>query len=223
MIEFVSATRATAAEFENTLPLGKALRRLQFNPSIASRVSFENRTGLAKLYNQAIDADNEHDILVFLHDDIWLDDYFVGQRVLEGLRTYDVIGVAGTRRRLPGQDVWAVVDYAAGFDSRYLSGFLSHGTAELGLVNAYGPIPAPCELLDGVFLAARKSQLRQSGVRFDERFDFHFYDLDFCRTARAAGLKLGTWPVAMTHQSVGVFGSESWIAARKVYFDKWGD
>lgn len=225
MIEFVSATRRTPEEFRSSTALGRSLPRLRYNPTIASRVTTENTTGLPTLYNRAIDADNEHDILVFVHDDVFIDDYFIGQRVVEGLKSFDVIGLAGTRRRLPGQHTWASVEEEGfSFDKKYLSGLLAHGKAPDNFaVTLYGAAPAPCELLDGVFLAARKSKLRAAGVRFDERFKFHFYDLDFCRAAREAGLRLGTWPIAVTHESVGVFGSPSWHEAKAKYFEKWGD
>ena len=91
------------------------------------------------------------------------------------------------------------------------------------MVGFFGPIVGECELLDGVLLAARASGLRQAGVRFDPRFRFHFYDLDFCRTARAAGLHLGTWPIALTHRSSGNPYSDEWNAALELYREKWGD
>lgn len=189
MIEFVSATRSTLEDFKSSTALGRSLPRLTYNPTIVSTVTTENTTGLPTLYNRAIDTDNKHDILVFLHDDVFIDDYFIGQRIIEGLKVFDVIGLAGTRRRLPGQHIWAsVAEKGLEFDKKYLSGILAHTLPESRFViGLYGPAPAPCELLDGVFLAARKSKLREAGVRFDERFKFHFYDLDFCRTARNAG------------------------------------
>jgi GT2 family glycosyltransferase len=225
MIEFVSATRSTQQDFRSTTALGRSLPRLAYNRLIVSRVTTENTTGLPTLYNRAIDTDNDNDILVFLHDDVFIDDYFIGQRIVEGLKSFDIIGLAGTRRRLPNQSIWASIEEQGfSFDKKYLSGLLAHGNAPDDFaVTLYGPAPAPCELLDGVFLAARKSKLRAAGVRFDERFQFHFYDLDFCRTARNAGLRLGTWPIAVTHQSAGVFGSPSWLEAKARYFEKWGD
>ena len=75
--------------------------------------------------------------------------------------------------------------------------------------------------MDGLLLAARRDTLVARDVRFDERFLFHFYDLDFCRTARARGLKLGTWPLAVTHQSGGAFGSPGWKSAYQTYLAKW--
>jgi len=47
--------------------------------------------------------------------------------------------------------------------------------------------------------------------------------MDFCRSARAAGLKLATWPIAITHQSGGGFASNAWLDNYKTYIAKWGD
>jgi GT2 family glycosyltransferase len=223
MIEFVSATRSTQEDFATSTALGRSLRRIAYNKTIVFWVTTENTTGLPTLYNRAIDADNGHDILVFLHDDIYIDDYFIGQRIIEGLKNFDVIGLAGNRRRVPMQHTWMSIA-GTEVDNKYLSGTLAHFmNKQKFMVGSYGPAPAPCELLDGLFLAARKSTLREAGVRFDERFKFHFYDLDFCRTARNAGLRLGTWPIAVTHESGGQFGTPAWWEARTQYFEKWGD
>ena len=48
------------------------------------------------------------------------------------------------------------------------------------------------------------------GALFDPALRFHLYDLDFCRTAHTKGLSVGTWPLAVTHQSGGAFGGPEW-------------
>ena len=63
--------------------------------------------------------------------------------------------------------------------------------------------------------------LLASGVRFDPVFDFHLYDLDFSRSAIGRGLKLGTWPLSVTHRSPGGFGDERWRTNADRYLDKW--
>jgi GT2 family glycosyltransferase len=78
-----------------------------------------------------------------------------------------------------------------------------------------------CQLLDGVFLAVRTATLKQHGVRFDPRFKFHCYDIDLCRTALTKGLRIGTWPIAITHDSGGAFGSEAFRQAARAYLEKW--
>ena len=165
--------------------------------------------------------------MVFIHDDVWLDDYFFADRIIAGLQNFDVLGIAGNRRRLPRQPSWAFTGQMNDkfiWDVREnLSGAVAHGTASFGRVTSYGPVPAQCELLDGVLLAARRDTLRSKGVRFDPRFDFHFYDLDFCRSARAAGLVLGTGAVALTHLSQDAFGSANWQRNYEIYLEKWGE
>jgi hypothetical protein len=163
-------------------------------------------------------------MLVFIHDDVWIDDYFFADRIIEGLQNYDVIGVAGNQRRVQRQPAWAFVllgngEYA--WDEGHLSGAVAHGAQPCGWVTLYGPVPRECELLDGVFLAAKKSTLTASGTLFDPRFDFHCYDLDFCRSARKCGLRLGTWPICLTHQSRGIFGTVEWFERYLAYIDKW--
>ena len=226
MIEIISATRLSEEEFWKSSALGISLRRLERDRRLVPHVAFANQRGLPEVFNARIQAGQGHDHLVFVHDDVWLDDFCLADRVVDGLRAFDVIGVAGNRRGVPGQPAWAFAGRNAQgrfvWDEKvHLSGVIAHGAKPFGPVSFFGPTPAACELLDGVFLAARRSTLLAKGVLFDPVFDFHFYDLDFCRSARSQGLRLGTWPVAMTHQSGGAFGSEKWAAKYRTYLEKW--
>ena len=224
MIDLVCATRATEAEFWNQSALGLSLRRMSHQDKLIPRVYFENRRGLPILYNERIAAPDAAPVLAFIHDDVWLDDYFFFEHALAAVHTFDVIGVAGNKRRAPMQPSWAFPSLKFEWDERAnLSGVVSHGPSPFGTISAFGPVPAECELLDGVLLIARRDTLREKAVAFDERFDFHFYDMDFCRSARAAGLRLATWPIAITHQSEGGFGSNGWLENYKKYVGKWGD
>lgn len=224
MIEIVSATRLSEGVFWSKSALGLSLKRLARDTRLSSHIAFENLRGLPEIYNARITAQDRREIVVFMHDDVWLDDYFLTDRVLEGLAAYDVIGVAGNRRRVPHQPGWAFVDARLTWDERAnLSGRVAHGPSPFGAISYYGAVPAECELLDGVFLAARRSRLAGSGVLFDAQFEFHFYDMDFCRSARQKGLRLGTWPICLTHQSGGVFGKGAWNEKYRLYREKWPD
>ncbi|MDQ0044931.1 glycosyltransferase [Variovorax boronicumulans] len=224
MIDIVSATRLPEAEFWANSALGQSLRRLSFDGRLRPRVSFENRRGLPDVFNSALTAADANDMLVFVHDDVWLEDFFLVNRISEGLRAYDVIGLAGNRR-LPKHHVsWNYVDTNLTWDDlANLSGIIAHGLQPFGNIDCMGSVPADCELLDGVFLAANRHTLLAKSVQFDPRFDFHFYDIDFCRTARQQGLRLGTWPISITHQSDGAFGDAHWRKLYEVYAQKWGD
>ncbi|MGL4233854.1 MAG: hypothetical protein ACRCWJ_21035 [Casimicrobium sp.] len=222
LIEIVTATRLPQPQFWTQSALGQSLRRMRFDNRLVATVAFNNALGLPEIYNRRIDAQSKTDALVFVHDDVWLEDYCFADRVIDGLATYDVIGVAGNKRVLDTHPAWCFVDDAFTWDDREnLSGYVGHGKMPFGEISAFGIAPAACELLDGVLIAAKKSSLNAAKVLFDPQFKFHFYDMDFSRTARAAGLLLATWPIAITHQSGGAFGSPAWRAALALYRAKW--
>jgi len=225
MIEIVSATRMSESDFWNNSPLGFSLKRLKKDTRLTPCIAYENHRSLPEIFNARISAQAGHEILVFIHDDVWIDDYFLADRVIEGLKTYDVIGVAGNRRRVHNQPAWAfktLIDGKFTWDDKVnLSGGIAHGTNPFGTISFFGSVPAECELLDGVFLAAKRSILADSGTLFDPSFDFHFYDMDFCRSARRNELRLGTWPICLTHQSGGAFNSPGWRDKFLLYREKW--
>jgi GT2 family glycosyltransferase len=234
MLTLVCATRTSVQDFHTQTLLGRCLPRLgEFMP-FGLQLFANNTQPLGECYNAAIDAAAEGDALVFVHDDVRIDDWMLGQRLQDALNVFDVVGVAGNRRCQAGQVTWYLQPPApnkegqmhAPWDSEHLSGAIWHGPTAPGApgnMSNYGPSPAPVALLDGVLIAARADRLRASGVRFDAALGFHFYDLDFCRSATAAGLKLGTWPIAITHASGGSsVQSQAWIDAQKVYWRKWG-
>lgn len=224
LVEVVSATRLSEQDFWSNSALGISLTRLAYDDRLITHITYENRRGLPIVYNERIAANNNHAYLVFIHDDVWIDDYFFIDRVIDGCANFDIIGVAGNQRRVDSEFSWAFPVTVGVFDSvENLSGSVAHGANPFGAVSRFGVTPAECELLDGVFLAAKKSTLASRQIIFDSAFDFHFYDLDFSRIARENGLRLGTWPICLTHQSGGAFGSASWTKMLDVYRAKWYD
>ncbi len=221
----VAATRVAPGPFMESTPLGRSMRRMSYDQRLEARPAFNNRAGLPAVYNRQISEENREKILLFVHDDVWLDDCFVYDRLQEALKVFDIVGLAGNTRRLPRQPAWGFsteVPFVPE-ERRFLSGIVADGDLPFGKPSRYGPTGLACRMLDGVFLAARCGTLLDSGVRFDERFAFDFYDIDFCRSAEAAGLRMGTWPIAITHASLGKFGSPAWHAGLKAYREKWGD
>ncbi len=222
-VQVVSATRYSEQDFWSKSALGLSLPRHQKqNQYLTVNVAFNNTQGLSDVFNQAIEQAGDDVILLFVHDDVWLDEANLVDTLIAALEHYDVVGIAGNKRRLPNQPAWLFVDTAMHWDEpEYLSGTVSHGPHAFGEDKFYGDAPAACELLDGVLIATRKSALNVAHVRFDPQFDFHLYDVDFCRSARAAGLSIGTWPIKITHQSEGAFGSPHWAQKCQLYFNKW--
>lgn len=222
-IKIVSATKLSEPAFWSSSALGLSVERLRNQGcNLAVDVAFENSQGLPTIFNNAIREAAADDVLVFIHDDVWIDEFNFVEAVIKGLDHFDVIGIAGNRRRVPNQPAWAFIDPHFTWDDKtHLSGWIAHGESAFGQISDFGAVPAECELLDGVFLATRKTSLAEHHVQFDPQFDFHFYDMDFCRSARNAGLRLGTWRVNLTHQSGGAFGSQHWLESYQRYLNKW--
>jgi predicted O-linked N-acetylglucosamine transferase (SPINDLY family)/glycosyltransferase involved in cell wall biosynthesis len=220
-IKIITATKHAEADFWSKAALGLSLKRhLKMDSRLSVEATFANARGLSELFNQAIARADEDDILVFMHDDVWIDEAKFADAVIAGLKHYDVIGIAGNRRRVANQPSWIFVDADFTWDDKSnLSGSVAHGQSAFSRPEYFGEVPAACELLDGVFIASKKYNLKQ--VQFDPQFDFHFYDMDFCRSARKAGLKLGTWLIKLTHQSAGAFDSPQWRAKYELYKNKW--
>jgi Glycosyltransferase like family len=220
---FVTATRWTQAEFDEHAPLGRSLAAVYQVSPLELRVFANNTRALALNYNAVIDAAAPDDVLVFVHDDVVVDDWMLGWRLQEALLHFDVVGVAGNRRQQPEQTAWLMLPHTSQWDAAYLSGAIMHGSTSNKVLTFFGSTPAKVALLDGVLLAARAGRLQTQGVRFDPQFDFHLYDLDFCRSAQAAGLSLGTWPLAITHASGGgSYFSPDWQRNADAYLKKWG-
>ena len=219
----VTATRYSQEEFETQSQLAPSLLAVHRLTPLRLRLFSDNRQPLPFCYNQAIDEAAPDDVLVFVHDDVALDDWMLGWRLQEALLHFDVVGVAGNRRRQAEQTAWWLLPHSQNWDHAQLSGAVMHGQTGAGSLTYFGTTPAEVMLLDGVLIAARAGKLQTQGVRFDPRFDFHFYDLDFCRSASQGGLKIGTWPLAITHASDGGdYGSAGWQRNAALYLEKWG-
>lgn len=221
MIEIVSATRLSEQDFWEKSALGISLNRLLFDERLKPWIAFENKRGLPEIFNQRLHIENDLDIIVFIHDDVWIDDFFLADRILDAIKKYDIFGVVGNKKRKYLQPSWAFLNISGDWDNQEnLSGAVAHGIGPFGNIGYFGLSPVDCELLDGVLIGVNKSRLKSSKVQFDEIFDFHFYDVDLCIIAQQQGLKIGTWPIAITHQSPGGYGA-SWLSAYQVFCNKW--
>jgi hypothetical protein len=222
-IRFVCATREDEQQFYAKTALGRSLALYRL-PNVEVRLFASNTRGLPSVYNIALDESaSDPAILVFSHDDVHLCDFYWHGQIALGIKSFDIIGLAGNKRRLVRQPAWAFVDTDWTWDSpQNLSGLIAHGKGfPPRNLMVYG---APCQevkLLDGVMLIAHSETLRRAQIQFDERFEFHFYDMDLCRQAELRRLRMGTWCLSVVHESGGAFGDAAWMLAYEKYLQKW--
>lgn len=225
-VRIVCATRVSAEAFKTETALGRSLAvGFADLPYLELALTPENRQGLPAVYNAALrKALRDPAILVFVHDDVMLFDYYWPEELFVGLQQFDIVGLVGNRRRLPRQPSACFKDEAwTQDDFGHMSGYVAYGPEIPGRVTRFGPVGLECKLLDGMFLAAHSEVLLRHGVWFDEDFDFHLYDLDFCRLAEAKGLRMGTVPISIQHMSAGALATPAWSANFDRYLAKWGE
>jgi protein O-GlcNAc transferase len=222
-ISIVSATPHTEPDFFEQTWLGISLLRLKAaGLNLDWHIFFENKQGLPKLYNQALKQVNPTAPVIFVHDDACLQDLWLSEKLALALQQFDIVGIAGGN---PPAGIMPLSWYNPEWD---LSGCIAHGdrtnqTTYLHplVIDHFGPTPKACQFLDGVFLATLPQRLLDAGVQFDEHFEFHHYDLDFCLTARQRGLTLGTWPIWLAHGSMGQFQSPAWQTSTELFQQKY--
>ena len=226
-LRIVCATRLSGEAFHRESALGRSLAAGGYLdlPFIKLALIADNTTGLPVVYNRVIEAAvADPAVLVFVHDDVHLVDYYWPDRLYGALTEFQLVGVCGNRVRHPRQPSWCFKDEWFTWDSfDNLSGFMGYGETLPYRVTRFGRVGGECKLLDGVFLAAESPLLIAHGLRFDEAFDFHFYDMDLCRQAEAKGLRMGTTAICVIHESIGKLRSSAWSEAFQRYLAKWGD
>ncbi len=220
----VSATRLSENDFFDKSALGSSLRHSYGNYPLKLELFSNNSKGLGECYNAAIDRASDDDILIFVHDDVFLIDFFWRETLMQGFSLYDLLGVAGNTHRAPRQPAWAFINDTFQWDiPDHLSGVVGHGQGFPCQLSTFGHPFKKCKLLDGLFLAARKKTFKDNGIRFDEAFKFHFYDMDICRQFESKGLSAGTISLALIHESGGAFGTPTWRENYEKYLAKWGE
>lgn len=132
--------------------------------------------------------------------------YFLFENVGVGF-----VGVAGSKQ-LSKQGVWWD-------DPKQNCGAITHEHKGNVYKSVFGRgfMETPVKVLDGVFLMAQKSTLK------DFKFwshDFHFYDIDACMQMNAKGLTNYVVDIPLLHYSIGAL-SESWELARQEFLTKW--
>ena len=61
------------------------------------KIHFENTTGLPEVYNQYITPQTlaNHDVVLFAHDDLYVDDFKLRGKLLSAMDAFDIVGLAG--------------------------------------------------------------------------------------------------------------------------------
>ena len=191
--------------------LQKSLCTMSDNNSIVDKqyklnMHVQNRRPLPELYNEYISEKylKKHDIVLFVHDDVYIDDLGCFDKLYNSLFDYgnDIVGLAGTTQATVKKPaLWHLMS-----DKKYHTGHVAHINEkdDTMFTTAFGPYPKRCLLLDGLFLGINIKTVLKADWKFNENFAFHHYDLSSCLDANKKKLKLSTCNIHVVHASPGL-------------------
>jgi GT2 family glycosyltransferase len=184
-----------------------------------------NSEGLSTAYNRKIAqyAGSGVDFLVFVHDDVYLDDLKFADKLQKAhsILGFQIIGVAGAAALdIEFPTLWHLMakkEHRRGFVHHSIGGMQTEATN-------FGPTPAEVIILDGVFMAIHLPSIVAAGWRFNENYRFHHYDIASCLEAFKLGLKMGVFPIHLIHLSQGLssFSDKLWRESNDVFLAEYG-
>jgi hypothetical protein len=209
--QFVSCSK----DYNNSL-LAQSIKRLRQNVKIQiNEVGRDaNIEGLSKTYNRFLKSlDNKdyvgntfgskYDYLIFVHDDVYIDDLEIFNKLDEAFKQYDIVGLAGgLEPEIKPLCLWHHMCKRENWRGR-VGHFDDKGNK---FITDFGKTPSRVCVLDGLFLAVNLKKVRETSWKFNETDcgKFHLYDIASSLDANAAGLKLGVWPILVYHHSPGL-------------------
>lgn len=164
-----------------------------------------NTVGLSKRYNEFIESKGkDFDYVAFIHDDVFLDDLRLVEKLQRAHQAFDIVGLAGgINPSIKAPALWHLM--CGGFNSGNLRGAVSHPCSkDQIMVTNFGPSPCRVAILDGLFLSVDIRKINSVRWRFNENYTFHHYDIASSIDANNKRLKLGVAPIWVMHASPGL-------------------
>jgi len=215
--KIIVATPHKKEEFRDKAGIALTLDKLNvFN---ASSIIYENKQGLTKVYNSFINEENRGKKLIFVHDDVIIEDLFFEEKLKLAFEKYDIVGLAGTKQCNLDSDMmaWHLMSPRESF-----VGEVGHSKDKNYWTSGFGPSPSRALIIDGLFIAVNVDKLLETNTRFDEDFDFHHYDISFCLIANRNKLKIGVYPIKVTHFGLGdSMNSPEWLKSSITFKQKY--
>lgn len=188
---------------------------------IISLDNSNNNYSIFSAYNEGI-SKSKYETLCFMHEDVLLHTSDWGLSIIRHLDmpSVGIIGVCGctTLAKIPSP--WSLYEH-------YMYLLQSTPTRKKHQLLQSGfdksPDLKPVLVVDGVFMAAKKSLFEK--IRFDETSfsGYHAYDIDICLQAHTLGYKnFAINDILIEHFSKG-YHNKGWVINAMALSDKWKD
>jgi len=205
---FVVATPKIKEEFKKNSPVSLFFDKSGLTCGENYSVIYNNKDGLSKIYNRFICDRFKNQKLIFVHDDVMIEDLFWEEKLTIAFEKYDIVGLAGSKKCNLKSTMMA---WHLMCDREDMVGEVAHSKDKKFWTTVFGPTDSRALILDGLFIAVDVNRLLETNTFFDENFKFHHYDISFCIRANQNKLKMGVCPLKVTHYGLGdSMNSEEW-------------
>ena len=197
---FIVATPKSREDFEKKSQMAFFLDKMTTIKNTQYNIIFDNKEGLPKIYNQFITEKYKDKKMIFVHDDVIIDDLFWEEKLAIAFEKYDIVGLAGSKKCNLASSVpaWHLM-----CNREDMVGEVAHSKDKKSWTTIFGPTDSRALILDGLFIAVNVKRLLETNTKFDENFTFHHYDISFCLRANQNRLKMGVYPIKVTHFGLG--------------------
>ena len=198
-IKFVIATKDSKKDFLSKKPFGLFLEKTSLINS--SFIIENNKEGLPKLYNKFLTEDYKNNYVIFVHDDVLIDDLFAIEKIQMAFEKYDIIGLAGAKTCNLNSEMcaWHIMSKPDSY-----VGEVAHYSKDRRVwTTVFGPSDDRALVLDGLFIGVNVEKALEKQLKWDENFEFHHYDISFCLRANNLKIKAGVFPLRAVHYGLG--------------------
>lgn len=223
---FYFCTRKKAEDTLTYQSLNKIFKKALFKFKLF--YDSNNEKGLSENYNQILkNYKNEFDYIIFLHDDLIVDDANICEKLIQAHKDYDIVGLAGGINPVVAKPaLWHLM--CGGFGSGNLRGAVAHPASlqhqnNQIFMTSFGPTPARVVILDGLFLSVNCKRIIETNWKFNENYKFHHYDIASSIDANNKKLKLGVTPIWVVHSSPGLLnpGDSSFLQSQEKFIQEY--
>jgi hypothetical protein len=194
---FVIATEKNIVDFWEKTQIAIFLNKIGFEDKCT--IITENEKGLPFIYNQFLRDKWIDKKIIFVHDDVLIEDLFWEEKLDIAFEKYDIVGLAGSKKAdLKRPAAWHLMS-----DKQDFVGEVGHSHEGKTWTTVFGSTNSRALIMDGLFLAVNVKKLIETNTKFDERFQFHHYDITFCINANKNKLKMGVSPIKVVHFGLG--------------------
>jgi hypothetical protein len=219
-ILIVSCTRGPKSET-------KIYKSMSHFSDVKLEIVEQNNNGLPQVYNRYINNKTlkKHDIVLFVHDDVYIDDLRLRGKLYNNIRAFDIVGLAGCVKPVIKKPVlWHLM--SARSNHRGVVYHPCKVTEDEYAVAAtsFGYTPSRVAIIDGLFMAVNLKSVLNSQWKFNENFTFHHYDIAGCLDANNKRLKIGVAPIHVIHDSLGLnsMTDKTWTDSQNKFLELYG-